>query len=504
MLKTKGILLMKPTIIILILFKIICYKIVVSEESDSKTFSNTHIKGTVENPTTDSLIIQYPKYIVGTEFISKTIRLNKKNQFHQSFFISQPSIISINYNAIFTKLYIQPGDVLTINFNGDNYPNEIFFDGQRANENRLLFKMNSLFRTNQIDYHNQILDEFTLEIDKFKNAKLEFLMENINTYNLSSQFINYLSSEILFEWAYHKMSYELVQRLNKRVNVETLDSTYFNFIDNLELSNENVLSSYYYQKFIEYYFDKIIQSNNRKKTRKDLLELSKDESGNLWAFPQRYMIAKEILSGRVQQMVMATAIIDGYQNGQLEKARFLYSDFIKHLNWNDRFEDKKFLENHKIIELLSAISVEGDNAFRIMRGASASSFKFFNQFEQQVSLEQFVGKVVFLEFWASWCGPCIHIIPIIKKIEEQFVEADVVFIKISLDTNRKEWRKTMQKFSIGGINLNANGFNSSVAKAYNISGVPTCFIIDKKGNIVELIKGPPVIEKVVRKIKSLL
>jgi thiol-disulfide isomerase/thioredoxin len=111
------------------------------------------------------------------------------------------------------------------------------------------------------------------------------------------------------------------------------------------------------------------------------------------------------------------------------------------------------------------------------------------------SLSDLKGKYVYMDIWATWCGPCIKEIPALKSVEKQFEGKNIEFISISLDEGRgykgdaaeayKGWGKMIAEKELGGMQLLAdNGFTSQFVKDYKINGIPRFILIDPEGNIV--------------------
>ncbi len=102
-------------------------------------------------------------------------------------------------------------------------------------------------------------------------------------------------------------------------------------------------------------------------------------------------------------------------------------------------------------------------------------------------LDRFKGKVIYLEFWASWCEPCIQQLPYTKEIREEYKDKELVFVYISLDEEEEDWRRMIEKKEIEGIHLHVNPSSQPDIDFINkchVESVPTYFIIDKKGNLV--------------------
>jgi len=120
-----------------------------------------------------------------------------------------------------------------------------------------------------------------------------------------------------------------------------------------------------------------------------------------------------------------------------------------------------------------------------------------------VKLSDYKGKVVIIDFWATWCPPCRKGIPDLISIQNEY-KKDVVIVGISLD-GEKTLKDVPGFVKSYGINYPIVYGDDKVVAAYGgIEGIPTAFIVDKKGNVVDKHVGLVPKDTYINKIKELL
>lgn len=102
-----------------------------------------------------------------------------------------------------------------------------------------------------------------------------------------------------------------------------------------------------------------------------------------------------------------------------------------------------------------------------------------------VKLSVTEGKVVLLEFWGSWCGPCREENPSLVKIYNEFKQKGFEIFGVASETDKQQWKKAIKADRLTWINVtDLNGSNNKASMIYGVSGYPTNFLIDKDGTII--------------------
>ncbi|MDR6784005.1 thiol-disulfide isomerase/thioredoxin [Pedobacter africanus] len=118
-------------------------------------------------------------------------------------------------------------------------------------------------------------------------------------------------------------------------------------------------------------------------------------------------------------------------------------------------------------------------------GGVAADFEYPDHNGNMVSLSAQKGKVVLVDVWATWCGPCKKEIPALKQLEEEMHGKDIVIMSVSVDEakDKDKWLKMIKDENLKGVQLFASGW-SKITKDYKITGIPRFMVFDKEGNIV--------------------
>jgi thiol-disulfide isomerase/thioredoxin len=118
----------------------------------------------------------------------------------------------------------------------------------------------------------------------------------------------------------------------------------------------------------------------------------------------------------------------------------------------------------------------------LQSGNIAPAFTFENIKGEKFSLSDFKGKWVYIDVWATWCGPCKQESPYFEKLAQKFKDKPVSFISISVDDSRAAWERHVYSKKWSSLHLYAGGWKD-ITEKYFINAIPRFILIDDKGLI---------------------
>lgn len=209
------------------------------------------------------------------------------------------------------------------------------------------------------------------------------------------------------------------------------------------------------------------------------------------------------------------------ENYNYDKIMTLDSDnFKKVLEQKNRTEidkmlqsnlDANFITLHKKDLAMNMIGLQQyynqANANKKMNNAKAPNFVFENHAGGKTSLESLKGKYVYVDIWATWCGPCRAEIPFLKELEGSMHDKNIAFVSISTDDikDHDKWIAFVKDKALSGIQLYAGRTPvSDFIKAFNVNTIPRFILIDPSGNVIDADAARPSDPKLKEQLAGLL
>jgi len=119
---------------------------------------------------------------------------------------------------------------------------------------------------------------------------------------------------------------------------------------------------------------------------------------------------------------------------------------------------------------------------------------------QRISMDDLKGKVVLLDFWATWCGPCRAALPHMQKIAKKFDGEPLVVLSVSLDQDEQKWKDFIAKNGMTWPQYLDGGFTGPVARLFSVNAIPHTFTIDADGVLQDEQIGDSSVEGKLKKL----
>ena len=418
---------------------------------------------------------------------------------------TEAQMVSVDFGDE-VKLFLEPGDQLHIDADLLDLPQSLRFSGQGAANNQFLAALRSRFPDYlRIDYEDLEVDAHRQIIDQRRSELECFLDEGFSQYQLTSAFVDYYRAEITYEWANEIVSYPW-QGGWKRLG---LPMDYYDVLNQVELVDEVAIGTTHYRDFMGENFWRIIDEAEERAEREQLSEeerrngiephtiaylpdfivrLNEEQRRNLiQPHTITYHLAKRLLHGKVLYFFLAGEIINDFQRGRFDQGEQRWAEFL---------QDNPYPEYTEVVEEV----VRETSKFK--PGQPAPDFTLDDLQGQSVSLSDFRGQAVFLDFWSNGCSRCIEDFPYLERIKQQTQDQEVVFLSISLDSDAT-WHQAVEEHGLTGVHVcSPGGWQAAVAQLYQIRYIPFYLLVGPDGRIDGRVDDAEEVEEVVARIEE--
>lgn len=403
-----------------------------------------------------------------TEFVrysKKTFnaQLNEKGKFSIDIPLKQKQPAFFKYGRINVPILLEPNKHLKLSANANDLLATLKFSGKNSAENQFLAAYHQEFMANGKQYKiydhfkNMNPKEFLTYLKTHHQAQINLLKKYQAQQNLNEAFVQYQTRMFEVQRWKNLLIYSEEKAFSTK-GKPMLPKDYYSQLPQVFSWTDEWVRSTDYQYLVSLYLKHKFRQKN----------LGKTSTRDYYNFVKKTIESKkapQLLSHQLAKIVCRGLMSGNFSLAQLQ---VMYDDCLA-LN--------------RLPALEKLLKTQYQVAKQLDKGQAAPAFTLKNIEGKQVSLNDFRGKVVFLDFWASWCPPCMREVPHAKKLQEKLKAQPVVFLYISVDQNAKMWKRAVERKQIKGVHLNAPGVKNSVTQAYNIRAFPHYIIIDKEGKI---------------------
>jgi thiol-disulfide isomerase/thioredoxin len=411
------------------------------------------LSGKIKN-TTSKKVTLYNMYDTS---IKKEITL-KEGQFTDTVKISNGNAFFLRQDQNSINLFLNQGDLLDFTYDAKKPDSTLVFLGVNSIVSTYLHKKSTMLKEVSIgtkELYSKNEEAFKTRISGLKKVQQDFLY---NTNELPKTFTKNETSNINFNYLNSLSNYERYHQYYAKEKDFKASDKILNPLKGLTFNSEEDF------QFSPHFRD--LASNHFREKAQNLVKTDSLE------FDLAYLkILAPIKSDRIRNKLL----FDDAQYGitytdNLEAYYALYSK-----NSTNKENNIKITASYKKLQALA----EGNPSSKFM--------DYENNAGGTTSLEDLKGKYVYMDIWATWCGPCIAEIPYLKQTEKQYHNKNIEFVSISIDRikDHKKWKKMIVDKELGGLQLFAdNNWDSKFIQDYLIKGIPRFILLDPKGNIV--------------------
>ena len=445
-----------------------------------------------------SIAFEYQQTPVYYKPVTVEVPLDEKGCFAVELPFTEAQMVSVDLGDE-VKLFLEPGDQLHIDADLLDLPQSLRFSGQGAANNQFLAALRSRFPDYlRIDYEDLAVDAHRKIIDQRRLELESFLDEGCSQYQLTLGFIAYYRSAIIYEWAEEVFHYLIAYEMCNGRKRPVIPEDYYDALNPVELVDEAAIGIIDYRRFLRNNFIRIMDEAEEQAAREQLSEeqrrdgiqphtiaylpdfivrLNEEQrrSDFLQFHTIIYHLAKRLLHGKVLYFFLAGEIIDDFQDGRFDQGEQRWAEFR---------QDNPYPEYTEAVEEV----VRETSKFK--PGQPAPDFTLDDLQGQSVSLSDFRGQAVFLDFWSRGCLPCIEDFPYLEQIKQQTQNQPVVFLSISLDASAERWQQAVDEHGLTGVHVRSpGGWQAAVAQLYQLRSVPTYLLVGPDGLLAGRVDG---------------
>ena len=440
---------------------------------------NVTISGTAENAQGDTLTLLYDPLLLGIKPQTQQYIFTSERNFKFNIDVEKNSIIELKYQKQQIILFVGKDDKIEMSFDGKDIHKSIVFKGNREVENDFLEKFYQKFKT---DFSSQIMfakitekpiDVLEMGLFDAKKAQSDFYKSFPEQNKFSDEFKKYLENQIHWNYWYHILAYPVVRgnANTTQTQVISLPAPILESLDDKKIQDESAMISSAYRNFLIYY---VTYFNSKEHSFAKYSDMNK-------AMEDKHHFAREHLPAKAYQFYLAYLL----ESQCLACMPSTIRNTFAALNITQNAEKYSALIKEKCGELMA----KKDEEVVRKKEDGKKWFKAVTPKGDTLSLADLKGKVVYLDFWASWCGPCRKEFPNSRILHEKLNEKQkkqVVFLYISIDEVEENWRKAMIEMKLdNGTNIHSvGGWDSNAAKFFKLQSIPRYMLMNKKGEIV--------------------
>ncbi|MFC2120642.1 redoxin family protein [Bacteroidota bacterium] len=422
--------------------------------------SGAILTGTIENLETDFFQLGGPggarDSIMVDEEGKFTFKLQDLTEPYAYYFISGEE---------FFRFYVAPGMNLDIILDQKSFIESIAFKGKGSDINNYIANKTRVFG-DRMDY--EVYKKNTEDFQTWAENDLverQALLKETEKKNINNPYWIQEEGEILYTWANNNSSYPSMHKYYAELEEFEVPEDFYNYKKELDVNDAKYIGSAAFQSYISTYI------------REEVAIISKDLRNE----NPDYKPAKILTLETASKLLTEKKVLENFLFASVKGYMSYYDlDLIKD-------EIDFFYANCENQEYINKFNIEYEEWKKLSKGMPGMNFKGEDLEGKMVHFSDFKGKYVYVDVWATWCGPCKYEIPFLKKLEKDYHGKNIVFISYSIDEDKDAWLKFVPENELGGVQIiGENAWESEMTTHYKVRGVPTFMFFDTEGKIISV------------------
>lgn len=396
----------------------------------------------------------------------------------------------INLYPIEDVIIVKPGDSLYILKNFKDIANSTF-TGDGSDLNQAISKFRGEYLGRYSTDYQQSNEDFKKYCEQERESFYNRLASFVQEHNSSGDFVNWANKQI--ELDFYKALFQYPNQHYFRTKEVLIDSTeYFSFLEEMEQSIDNsiVLADYFdvagsYMNYYLFDFQEAI--------KRSIYDIGVKDTITDWFIEKvfsstenNYLAQLTVGSYFNMSLSFNKTELTGYSNDIMD------SDISNHIDKDisSPFLKSTLLEHYKRVREYNKNPKHFSDAILNNNNVETNPGVAFNTATDKNIVKGFIdknkGNVIFIDFWATWCSPCIEGMKHSKELIDGFKDEDIVFAFFCINSREDLWKQRVNQLNSGGSHIYCDEETTiSIKQRFGFSGIPYYMLVNKEGVIVD-------------------
>jgi thiol-disulfide isomerase/thioredoxin len=420
-----------------------------------QALSKTIFKGTISSPQRDFFVLKH-------QGRTDTVKIGTDGKFDLIIEQSTANYFQLEYNRQSLPLYLLPADEVTLSTSGVNLTDGKVTGSsapycghliQRTKDDRAYSAAYPTFKLASMTG-----EQYLALRDSVKNARLAALKANDKASGFISPFKDSESKIYTYQMGLDLITFKnQMAKSGMNVTPAAIDK----FINSIDLSDESMAYDGAYKSF----------ALNKASLEANLLFQNESDKSPA----HFYEMVVSIIGASVKPERNKSILISEFMPQVMKDVGTAdLTSFIQTL--------ERVSKDEKLINSVKKYAAQYEHLYA---GRHAPDAEFYDANDKVSKLSDYKGKVLYIDTWATWCGPCKREIPHLHTLEELYHGKNVQFISVSTDKDVAAWKAFIQKENMSGLQLHqSQEMEKTVSYLYAVNSIPRFILIDEAGNIV--------------------